>query len=155
MRIGAERRARRVRFLKAGDGVFVVAIEDGEDIERPATHLVLAVGKGCGRLCCGEKRKSLIVEIEGRIDQLAGLVGEVAVKAVIEAIDLFEPAQPMLQRILPRTLPAVLAGGSETIGLTGLHAGAAVIRKNRFRILAEALVKTAVRTGGAHLPPQR
>ena len=154
VRIGAERGARRVRFLEAGDRMSVVAFEDGKDIERPAAHLVPALGKACSRLCGGKQRKGLIVEIEGGVDQPARLVGKVAVKAVFKAVDLLEPGKPVQERVFPRSLPAMLAGGGETIGLTRLHAGASVIGKNRFRILAETFVKAAIRPRRTRLPPQ-
>ncbi|SPZ46546.1 Uncharacterised protein [Agrobacterium tumefaciens] len=146
---------RAAGFLpRSRNGMSVVALEDGKNIERPAAHLVPALGKAGGRLCGGEKRKGLIVKIEGGVDQPAGLVGKVAVKAVFKAINLLEPEETVQERIFPRPLPSVLAGGGKTIGLTRLHAGAAVIGKNRLRILAETLVKAAIRAGRTRLPPQ-
>ncbi|MNL44778.1 hypothetical protein D3C87_1673750 [compost metagenome] len=132
----------------------VVAFENGKDFERAAAHLIFAIGKDRSCLRCGEKRKSLVVEIEGGVDQFPGLVGQIAVKAVFKAIDLLEPGQPVQHCVFPGSMPAMLAGGGITISLARLDAGAAVIGKNRFRILTETLVKAAIRPGRPRLPPQ-
>lgn len=132
MRIGAKRCARRVCLLEAGDRVPVVALENGKDFEGAAAHLIFAIGKDRSCLRCGEKRKSLVVEIEGGIDQFSGLVGQVAVKAVFKAIDLLEPGQPVQHCVFPGSMPAMLAGGGITISLARLDAGAAVIGKTGF-----------------------
>ncbi len=155
MRIGAKRRARRIFFLEASNRVSVVALKHGKDFERAGTHLFPSLWKRGGCLCRGKKCKGLIVEIERWVDQLAGLVCKVAVKAVFKAIDLLEPREAVDHRVFPRSLPAMLACCGEAIGLPRLHAGAAIIGKNRLRILVETLVEAAVRTGRPRLPPQR
>lgn len=126
MRIGAERQARRVILLEAGERMLAMSLEPSPEIVAAPRHLGSTLRQGFRHMGEGKQGEGLVVEIERSIDQLAVGIRQRPVKAARPSVDTIEIEQAAFGGCAPVSIPAAPARRGETVDLPGLHAGAAI-----------------------------